>query len=200
MQVAQIMSRKLITISPDKRVNEALKMMQRHDIRHLPVVEGDRLLGWVTSRDLREVLLASMIGKITIQDVMMREFLTVSPETGVEEAARLAHEHKIGGMPVVEAGRLVGIITVMDLLGAFLSMLGLLQASSRLDLLLEDHPKALDAAYRLITQAGGEIINVALGSLQEGKRLYSFRLGKCDLTPILNTLEKHAIKVEDFIR
>ena len=128
-------------------------MTQTHDIRHPPVVEGDRLVGWITSRDLREVLLASMIGKITIQDVMMQEFLTVSPAR-VEEAARLAHEHKIGGMPVMEAGRLVGIITVMDLLGAFLSMLGLLQASSRLDLLLEDHPKAFDAAYRLIAQAG----------------------------------------------
>ncbi len=200
MQVAQIMSHKLITISPDQGVNDALKLMQHHDIRHLPVVDGEHLVGWVTSRDLREVLLASMIGKITIQDVMMREFLTVTPDTGVEEASRLAHEHKIGGMPVVEAGRLVGVLTIMDLLGAFLSMLGLLRASSRVDLLLEDTPKAFDAAYRLIAQAGGEIINVALGPLKEGKRHYSFRLGKCDLTPILNALEKNGVKVEDFIR
>ena len=66
MLVGQIMTRKMATISPDKQVGQALKLMQKRGIRHLPVVQGDRMVGWITSRDLREVLLASMLEKITV--------------------------------------------------------------------------------------------------------------------------------------
>ena len=64
MLVGQIMSQKIVTISPDKRVGQALKLMQKHQIRHLPVMARDRMAGWITSRDLREVLLASMLEEI----------------------------------------------------------------------------------------------------------------------------------------
>jgi acetoin utilization protein AcuB len=199
MRVSQIMTREIITVSPDKRVGQALKLMQKHNIRHLPVLKGNRMVGWITSRDLREVLLASMLEKITVGDVMVEAPIALTPDTGVEEAARLVHEHKIGGMPVMEGDRLVGVLTMLDLISAFLSMLGLLRTSCRLDLLLEDKPAVLEAASRLIQEAGGKIINVALGPTQASKRSYYFRLDKCDLTPIMDTLEKHGHRVVDFI-
>ena len=72
MLVGQIMSQKIVTISPDKGVGQALKLMQKHQIRHLPVIEQDRMVGWLTSRDLREVLLASMLEEIKVGDVMVQ--------------------------------------------------------------------------------------------------------------------------------
>ena len=199
MQVSKIMSANPVTISPDKRVGQALKLMQKHKIRHLPVVKNDHMVGWITSRDLREVLLASMLEKITVEDVMLKSPLTVTPETTVEEAARLIYENKIGGMPVLEDGSLVGVITMMDLISAFLSMLGLLRTSSRLDLLLEDRPEVLEEVTRLINEGGGRIINVALGPGREGKRSYYFRLTKCDLQPIMEVLKQQGFQVVDFI-
>lgn len=199
MRVGQIMSREIISISPDKRVAQALKLMQKHSIRHLPVMKDNHMVGWITSRDLREVLLASMLEKIIVADVMVQAPIAVTPDTSIEEAARLIYEHKIGGMPVMEGDRLVGVITMMDLISAFLSMLGLLRSSSRLDLLLEDQPGVLEAASRLVTEAGGKIINVALGPTRNGKRSYYFRLNKCDLAPIIEALEKHGHQVLDFI-
>jgi len=199
MRVSQIMSTEIVTISPDKRVGQALKLMQKHNIRHLPVLKGKRMVGWITSRDLREVLLASMLEKITVGDVMLQAPITVTADTSVEEAARLVHDHKIGGMPVMEGERLVGVITMLDLISAFISMLGLLRSSSRLDLLLEDRPEVLEAASSLVTQAGGKIINVALGPTRDGKRSYYFRLSKCDLNPIIEKLKKHGHEVLDFI-
>src|SRR4030042_1779905 len=185
MLVGQIMTREVATISPDKSVGQALKLMQKFNIRHLPVVQHHRMVGWITSRDLREVLLASMLEKITVGDVMVQAPITVTPDTSVEEAARLVVEHKIGGMPVVEGDRLAGVITMLDLISAFTTMLGLLRSSSRLDLRLEDTPATLEAASDLIKKAGAKIINVAMGPSQAGRRSYYFRLDKCDLKPLL---------------
>jgi acetoin utilization protein AcuB len=199
MRVSQIMTKDTVTISPDKRVGQALKLMQKQNIRHLPVVQDQRMVGWITSRDLREVLLASMLEKITVGDVMVQAPITVTPDTSVEEAARLVYEHKIGGMPVMEGDRLVGVITMLDLIHAFLTMLGLLRSSSRLDLRLEDTPEALEAASRVITEAGGKIINVALGPSQGGQRSYFFRLTKYNLVPIMDTLKQKGYQVVDFI-
>jgi acetoin utilization protein AcuB len=199
MLVSQIMSAKIVTISPNRQVGQALKLMQKHQIRHLPVMEKNRMVGWITSRDLREILLASMLEEIKVGDVMVQAPLSVTPDTEVEEAARLIHEHKIGGMPVVEGDRLVGVITMQDLIAAFIAMLGLLKSSSRLDLLLETQPEALDAATRLIKAAGGKVINVALGPTRGDKRPYFFRLEKADLEPIVDTLEKQGYEVLDAI-
>ena len=199
MLVGQIMSHKIVTISPDKRIGQALKLMQKHQIRHVPVIAHDRMVGWITSRDLREVLLASMLEDITVRDVMVQAPLSVTPDTEVEEAARLIHEHKIGGMPVMQGEKLVGVITMLDLISAFIAMLGLLKSSSRLDLLLPNRSEALDAAARLIKEAGGKIINVALGPVQGDKRPYYFRLEKVNLEPIVNTLKQQGYVVLDTI-
>ena len=199
MLVGQIMSQKIVTISPDKRVGQALKLMQKHQIRHVPVMEHDRMVGWITSRDLREVLLASMLEEIKVGDVMVQAPLSVTPDTEVEEAARLTHEHKIGGMPVMQGEKLVGVITMLDLISAFIAMLGLLKSSSRLDLLLPNRSEALDAATRFIKEAGGKVINVALGPTKGDQRPYYFRLEKVNLEPIVNTLKQQGYVVLDTI-
>jgi len=199
MRVGQIMNAKPITISPEKRVGQALKLMQQHNIRHLPVLKNDRMVGWISARTLREVLLASMLEIITVGDVMLDAPITVTPDTSVEEAARLVHEHRIGGMPVMEGDKLVGVITVNDLLSAFISMLGLLRSSSRLDLLLDTKPEDMEAVSRLIKARGGKIINVALGPTKGGKRHYLFRLEKTDLAPLMTTLKENGFEVVDYI-
>jgi len=199
MLVSEIMSRELVTISSDKRVSQALQLMQQRRIRHLPVMEGGRMVGWITSRDLREVLLASMMEKITVADVMIKAPISVTADTGVEEAARLVQEHKIGGMPVLEGDRLVGVITMLDLIGAFLTLLSLLRSSSRLDLLLEDKPGAMEGAAKIIKKAGGKILNLGLGPVRGHQRSYYVRLRKADLGPIVEALEQQGLTVQDII-
>ena len=195
MRVSEIMSQGIVTITPDKRVGQALQLMQKHQIRHLPVMEGERMMGWITSRDLREVLLASMLEKITVADVMVRAPINVTADTSIEEAARLIMEHKIGGMPVMDGDKLVGVITMLDVIGAFLTLLSLIRQSSRLDLVTEDKPEAMEAATKIIEAAGGKILNLALGPAKGNLRAYYVRLEKGDLDPIAKALEKEGIKV-----
>ena len=93
MHVGMIMNKEPITVSPETRVHEAIKLMQQLNIRHLPVMDGKQFVGWLSNRDLYQVLLAAMIEEISVGDVMNRNPITVMPETEVEEAANLMREH-----------------------------------------------------------------------------------------------------------
>jgi acetoin utilization protein AcuB len=124
------MQQPTVTIRADASVHEAIEVMKARRIRHLPVVEYGRLVGIVTDRDLRQMLFdprirerigrdADILVTRTVRDVMTWGVITIGPQTGLRQAARLMHEQKVGALPVLETGRLVGILTERDVLRAF---------------------------------------------------------------------------------
>ena len=128
--VKEWMTQPVTTIGADAPVRQAAELMKTRQIRHLPVVENDgRLIGIVTDRDLRQMIFDPMIherlgdvvealGGLTVRDIMTWAVITVRPESGIRQAARLMREQKVGALPVVEAGRVVGMLTERDLLRA----------------------------------------------------------------------------------
>jgi acetoin utilization protein AcuB len=197
MKVAEWMVKNPIVVTLDQKVQDCVDLMREHSIRHLPVVENQRLIGLVTESDLREVFLASLIEDLTIEGVMITEPLTVTPETEVEDAAKLIYYHKIGGLPVVDVyGQVVGIITVADLVEAFIELMGLLKSSSRIDVVLGDDPEAFERVSGLIRSNGGEVISVGISGKDLGEgRTYFFRLEKCDVEAIAGALKDAGFKV-----
>jgi acetoin utilization protein AcuB len=190
MKIEDLMIREPITIEATTTVDEALACMKTNSIRHLPVVDNDqKLLGFVTLADLKQGLIPSMVGDLTLTDLMIKNPITVAPDRDIEIAGQLIYKHKIGGLPVVEEGILVGIITVTDLLGAFINMMGLLSASSRVDVVIENNAGTLKNAIDIINEAGGDIINVAMAGQQPGHRTYYFRLTACETAGIRAALE-----------
>ena len=130
MRVKEWMSSSPTTTDPKTSMSEARELMRRKGIRHLLVTEGERLVGIVTDRDIRLNLpspatslsvweINYLLTKLTVGDVMTKFVITVEPGRPIEEAARLMLEHRIGALPVVEDGLLVGILTETDLLRAF---------------------------------------------------------------------------------
>ncbi|MGD9250857.1 MAG: CBS and ACT domain-containing protein [Desulfobacterales bacterium] len=198
MKIEDLMICEPITITATTTVEEALACMKTNSVRHLPVVDADqKLLGFVTLADLKQGLIPSMVSDLTLTDLMIKKPITVAPDRDIEIAAQLIYKHKIGGLPVVEEGRLVGIITVTDLLGAFINMMGLLSASSRVDVLIDHEPGSLKNAIHLINEAGGDIINIAMAGQQSGHRTYYFRLTACDTSAIRAALENDGYHVLD---
>lgn len=135
MHVEQWMNRDLVTVSPDESFRTAMHLIRQKGIRHIPVVEGKRLVGIVTDRDLRQASpsgatslsiheLHYILERLTVRQVMTRQVVTIRPEQTVEEAALLLLGHRIGGLPVVRDGELCGIITETDILQAFLQLRG----------------------------------------------------------------------------
>lgn len=130
------MSRRIISIRPDSRLGEAATVMRRRKIRHLPVVErGGRLVGIVTARDLRQALFApsvqaglsnlrGVLDTVAVRDIMRRRVDSVSPDTSIQDAARLMHERGIGALPVMARRRLVGMLTDSDVLAGLQRALG----------------------------------------------------------------------------
>lgn len=127
MQVWQLMSNNVVTLDAKGTLAVADDLMKLKRIRHLPVVDGDQLVGLVTQRDLFLAGVSSVLqfrrsaekewlGHIKIAEVMIRDLVTVAPETDVEEAVTRMLEQKIGCLPVVSVGKLVGMLSETDLL------------------------------------------------------------------------------------
>ncbi|WCN39375.1 CBS domain-containing protein [Aneurinibacillus uraniidurans] len=117
MIVEQLMTRDVITISPSTPIQEAEKIMQEKNIRRLLVVENSKPVGIIVYRDMIGALNSPTILKETpIEWVMTRKLITTSPDTSVAEAIQTLRRHKINALPVIDGDKLVGIITVVDLL------------------------------------------------------------------------------------
>jgi acetoin utilization protein AcuB len=200
VKVARRMVSTVITITPSATVNDALHLLHHNNIRHLPVVDRELFVGFVSETDLRQVLLLPDGNDMRIRDVMNPSPVTIGPEENLEEAARRIYQHKIDGLPVLEDGRLVGIVTVVDILAAFIEIMGVLEASSRIDIQLGDNPEAFESVSRIIKKKGGDIISVGMGDVHgSDKKCYFFRLNKCDVDVIAESLRKGGYEVMSVI-
>jgi acetoin utilization protein AcuB len=196
MKIHSLMIPDPITITANATISEAIELMKINSIRHLPVVaEGNILQGFLTLADLKQGLIPSMLGDLTLQDLMIKDPITVGPDDDIEIAAQLIYKNKIGGMPVLKGEQLVGIITATDILRTFIDMMGILSSTSRIDVVIDDKAGSLKKALQIINDKGGDIINVGMTSQQSGKRIYYFRLSACKTGVIKKALEKQGYEV-----
>jgi acetoin utilization protein AcuB len=196
MKVRNWMITDLIVVSPKDTVESAIQIMQQHSIRHLPVVEDNRLVGLVTESSLRPYLSPEKL-RLPLREVMIINPITVDPEASIDEAARLIYKYKIGGLPVISQGKLVGIITITDILEAFIELMGILKASSRLDIIPKEDN--LNSALEVIKRGGAKIISIGMDITSEGEKIYFIRVEKTNLERIALELEAEGHKVVSFI-
>jgi acetoin utilization protein AcuB len=127
MRVQDAMTGPVVTLSPGDTLRDAIDALRSHRIRHLPVVEEGSLVGMVTDRDVKRATPSVLSGitedaydaallDITVQQFMTRQPMTVTPGTGLKAAVADLIETRIGALPVVDDGRLVGILTEFDVL------------------------------------------------------------------------------------
>ena len=170
MLVGDRMSHPVITIPPEMPVVEALSLMKHDHIRRTPVIKDGKLVGIVSDKDLLNASpsratslnvweLNYLLSKIVVKDIMTKKVITVSEDTPIEEAARIMADHKIGGLPVLRDGELVGIITETDLFKVFLEFMGSREIGVRATVLLADTRGSLARLAQAISDAGGNFIS-----------------------------------------
>lgn len=120
-RVREVMTREPVTLTPEQSFGEALALLARNRFRHLLVVDDTaRLAGVLSDRDLlRTMSRTPDLDRATVADVMQSDVISVEPQTLLSDAAAQMLDRRINCLPVVEAGRLCGILTSTDLLRAF---------------------------------------------------------------------------------
>ena len=135
MRVEEWMDRDVVTVRPDDSFRTAMHLIRQKGIRHILVVEGKRLVGILTDRNLRQSSpsgsgslciheLHHIPEKLTVRQIMTTRVVSIRPDQTVEDAALLLLAHRIRGLPVVQDGELAGLITESDILQAFLQLRG----------------------------------------------------------------------------
>lgn len=173
MYVDQIMTKEVMAVTVGTAVPELERVMREKRIRHLPVIKSDgTLAGIISQRDLQRVAPSPastlskgeatyLLAKLLAEEIMHKDVVTCTPRTLVEEAGKLMRSRKVGSLPVVEGGKLVGIITGMDLVDFFLEITGSNEEdTARVAVNLKDERGQLAALLTVINQAGGSTVNV----------------------------------------
>ena len=182
MNVGMCMTRGVASIEPGESIGAAAGLMIARHIRRLPVVErradGPHVVGIVTSRDLFRaspvhinplgvMALENLQSDITVSDVMRHQPITTTPDAPIEQAAQTMSDHKIGGIPVVEKGVLVGIVTESDVFRAFVELLKSPSGSARITFSVTPEEDIFAVVHRLSVPRKVRVISLNTAIHQE---------------------------------
>ncbi|MFQ6015662.1 MAG: CBS domain-containing protein [Anaerolineae bacterium] len=210
MLVGSRMSRHPITLTEDSSINEAISLMKKEKVRRFPVLNKQgKLVGIVSEKDL---LYASaspatslsvwelhyVLAQLKVHEVMTKDVITVTEDTPLEEAARIMADNKIGGLPVVRDGQLVGIITETDLFKTFLELLGARRKGVRLTTLVKDEKGVLARMTGKIAEMGGDIISLGtfLGE-DPTNALIAVKVRDIDKDELVSAMEPMVLEIVD---
>jgi acetoin utilization protein AcuB len=202
MYIKEWMSTDVVTVTPEDPVTVAVKLMREKDVRHLPVVDKGALVGILSDRVIKDYLpseattldifeLHYLLGQVKVGKIMRAPVFSAPPDTPVEEAALLLHDHQISCLPVVEAGKVIGIITDKDMYEALIQITGVKQDGHRICLLLEDKAGSIREAGDIIRSHGFglESILSSHAAVAPGKRMVVIRTrGKGDFPALRQSL------------
>ncbi|WP_320173649.1 CBS and ACT domain-containing protein [Maridesulfovibrio sp.] len=173
MLVKNWMSKDVITLTHDRSMMKASKLMKDNNISRLPIVDEEGVLvGIVSDRDIKEASpskattldmheLYYLLSEIKVKDIMARKVLTVSVDDTVEKAAVIMEENKIGGIPVVDADRkCVGIITTTDVFKVLIGITGVLDGGVQVGLALSNKPGSLNGVLDYLKENGGRVMSI----------------------------------------
>jgi acetoin utilization protein AcuB len=208
MLVRDVMQAHPVTATAETRLSHLLRVLKQRGFRHVPIVDGDRLIGIVSDRDVKQALASAaqsadgrerdrLIDGLTAGGIMTRSVITIGPMFGVEDAARLMATRKISALPVTEGDRLVGLVTETDVLGLFVRAMGALEPSSRVDVLLREPGASLGEIVRAIEGTGARISSVMTLEDSTGQREVVLRLATIDPRPALRALEAGGHRTRD---
>ena len=209
MLVGERMSHPIISVAPDMAVMDALDMMRRERIRRAPVIHDGKLVGIVSEKNLLNASPSSatllsvwevsyLVSKIKVKDVMTKQVLTTTEDTPIEEAALILIDNKIGGLPVITDGKVVGIITETDLFKIMLEMMGARQKGVRASVVVSNKAGEIARLSEAIFNAGGNIIALGtfLGEDPSTSELM-FKVSGPDEATTRAVLEPLALQVKD---
>lgn len=200
MLVQDVYTTGVVTVTPETTLPDAVRLTRERGIRHLPVVDGGKLVGIISDRDLKRAMaspatsleaheLNYLLSRLGVGEIMTRAVITVSPTLPIEEAARLMVSEKVSALPVTDGARLVGIVTETDLLNLFVRAMDTHEPSGRVEIMLDDRPSALAEVVQAFEQTGATVSSVMTLPLRGGGWEAVVRFAASDPAPAVAALE-----------
>ena len=208
MLVQDVMQTKLLTVTPATTLPEALRLTAQRGVRHLPVVDGDRLVGILSDRDLKRAMASSatsleahelnyLLDRLRVDEIMTRTVITIAPMFPIEAAARIMLQEKIGALPVIESGQLVGLVTETDVLRLFVRALGGFEPSTRLDVVVGNRPHALAEVVQAVEASGAEISSLVTLAGEGGFKEVVVRIRTINPVPAVCLLQTRGFSTRE---
>lgn len=209
MLVGERMSQPVISVSPETPIHDALAMFKKEHIRRAPVVQDGKMVGIVTETDLLNASpspvstlsvweMNYLLSKVTVSQVMSRQVISVAKDTPIEEAARILADNKLGGLPVLDGGNVVGIITETDLFKVFLELMGAREKGVRVTAQIAEKPGQLAQLTKAIAEAGGNFISFGqFTGPDTSSKLVTFKVAGMDMEAVKASVEKIVKKFWD---
>jgi acetoin utilization protein AcuB len=209
MHVGRIMRKDLVTVPPDTSIVKAKDIIAEKLIEHLLVVDGDgNLVGIVSDRDLKQTWaspattlsvheLNYLLRQLTVEMMMVKKIITVTPGTTVERAARIMQDNRISALPVVKNEKLIGIITTTDVMGVLLDAIGINGESTRLVVLVQDRIGMIAEVSRILQEAQINIRSLVTWPERQYPGVYHFvlRVGAANGEKAISALTQAGFKV-----
>jgi len=161
MFVSDWMTRKVFSVAPEDSITDVIKLMREKKIKHVPVMKKDKLTGILSDRDVLDFSPSSatsldiyeihyLLAKTKAREVMKTKVITVTADTPVEEAAMIMFDGNIGCLPVLENGRLAGIISDRDMYRVLVDITGVRHGGHRIYLTIEDRSGSIKEVADII--------------------------------------------------
>jgi len=204
MYVSDWMTSKVFTVEPDDYLSDALSLMKEKNIKHVPVVKGNRLKGLISDRDIKEYCpskatsldiyeLHYLLAKTKIRELMTTKVLTTTPDSPVEEAAMNMLDLNIGCLPVLDDGALAGIISDKDIFRALVDITGVRHGGHRVCVTIEDRGGSIKEVADLIRKHNFRLqgILTSYEGVKDGFRRVVIRTkGKGDFSKLKAAMEE----------
>jgi len=208
MLVKNWMSKKIITVDVNDSMQDAMKLLKEHEIRMLPVMKKDKLVGVITDRDLKRASasdattleiheLLFLLTKVKVKDLMTKDPITVPPDFTVEETAQVLLNNKISGAPVVDSsGDVVGTITQTDLFQVLISLTGVGNGGIQFGFQVEDRAGSIKEVGDIIREYGGRMVSIltSYDEVPEGFRKVYIRMHSIDRSKLQSLKEALSAK------
>ncbi len=204
LRVRDLMTREVITLGPQAGVDEAWSICREHNVRHLPIMEEGRLVGLVSDRDLRDASpprgtadQENTLSEVWVREVMTTELVTIHPLDTIDRAAREIHDRRVGCLPAVADGELVGIVTSSDMVRIIAELFGAFGVGSWVEVEVPNRPGALAGVTNTIRERQINIASIFLAPAQRASyrihaadhRTAVLRLESLDPSGIVEALE-----------
>jgi acetoin utilization protein AcuB len=201
MFVGKRMTRNPRTVAPDDTLSAAAAIMREHRFNHLPVVEGGRLVGILTDTDLRNASLDSgggAGGNRPVREVMRTQVWSLTPEDSLEDALLVISQQKFGALPVLDGDRLVGILTKMDLLRAFVDILDVNEVCFCVDVAFPRSMARFEELFRMFGEMGVDVRSCIIAPQGDiGALNAHLRVATIDGPAVRRALREHGFEIAD---